>query len=463
MTFGFVGMLFKLLRGEGNMEAAARPTTSPSRSMSPATAARSASQLYPDYKAHAPAAARGPRPAGRALPSDPPARSACPILGAEGFEADDVIATLVERAPRASTPTCASASSPRTRTSSSSSSSGGPAASRCTTSTPTSSSTPSAFKDETGLTPAQVIDMLALMGDTVDNVPGRRGRRPQDRRPAHRRVRHARQPPRRTPTRSRASAARTSGPPRAARRSPRSWSRCGTMCRWSSTWRRRIATDQARRAASRSCKELGFNRYQDEVQAAARRQRPVTRAASGARHAARRRGQRRRPGQGATGRDRCSRRVVRRTRAPIGGRSARPQRRSDARRASGAHDAQANWRCSRRCARPPSASRSTPRRRRSAPTGRRSCGISFSRRRPGRACTSRCARRPRMTHLDEATVLEALRPCSKTREPKCGHNLKYDISLRRSAAAREQAAGVRGGIRPRCTSHRRRHHGRRRT
>ncbi|MCA9287993.1 MAG: hypothetical protein KDA05_05380, partial [Phycisphaerales bacterium] len=32
--------------------------------------------------------------------------------------------------------------------------------------------TESSFKEDTGLTPAQVIDMLALMGDTVDNVPG---------------------------------------------------------------------------------------------------------------------------------------------------------------------------------------------------------------------------------------------------------------------------------------------------
>ena len=32
--------------------------------------------------------------------------------------------------------------------------------------------TESSFKAETGLTPRQVIDMLALMGDSVDNVPG---------------------------------------------------------------------------------------------------------------------------------------------------------------------------------------------------------------------------------------------------------------------------------------------------
>src|SRR5690606_32454195 len=31
------------------------------------------------------------------------------------------------------------------------------------------------LKEETGLEPAQVVDMLALMGDTVDNVPGVEG------------------------------------------------------------------------------------------------------------------------------------------------------------------------------------------------------------------------------------------------------------------------------------------------
>ena len=28
------------------------------------------------------------------------------------------------------------------------------------------------FKDETGLTPSQIIDLKALMGDTSDNIPG---------------------------------------------------------------------------------------------------------------------------------------------------------------------------------------------------------------------------------------------------------------------------------------------------
>jgi DNA polymerase-1 len=35
--------------------------------------------------------------------------------------------------------------------------------------------TEAALKEETGLTPPQVIDMLALMGDNVDNVPGVEG------------------------------------------------------------------------------------------------------------------------------------------------------------------------------------------------------------------------------------------------------------------------------------------------
>src|SRR5262249_12088866 len=35
--------------------------------------------------------------------------------------------------------------------------------------------TEASFKTETGLTPAQVVDMLALMGDNVDNVPGVEG------------------------------------------------------------------------------------------------------------------------------------------------------------------------------------------------------------------------------------------------------------------------------------------------
>ncbi len=94
MTFGFVGMLLKLLRGEGRI--GGKPDYIAVTLDVSGDRGTFRSQLYPQYKANR---------------SEPPSDlevqverclsmlrdAGIPILGAEGFEADDVMATLVSR------------------------------------------------------------------------------------------------------------------------------------------------------------------------------------------------------------------------------------------------------------------------------------------------------------------------------------------------------------------------------
>ena len=169
MTFGFVGMLLKLLRGDG-----ANLSTAPATHVCVALDVGGdhgtfRTQLYAPYKA-----TRKPPPEDLA-----PQVERClamlqslgvPVIGAAGFEADDVMATMVSHLAKQDV---------RIRMISKDKDLKQLLASDgdkqkvelfdVHTDTPFTAQT---LMSETGLTPAQVIDMLAVMGDTVDNVPG---------------------------------------------------------------------------------------------------------------------------------------------------------------------------------------------------------------------------------------------------------------------------------------------------
>jgi len=192
MTFGFVGMLLKLLRGEGKISADGGSADYIAVALDVSGDKETfRSTLYPEYKAHR------PPPPEDLMPQVERALSilraiGVPILGMEGFEADDVIATIVSQLA-AEHPDVrirfiskdkdlkqllrAGGGEPSDETN------------RQGAATPAAPIAPVEMYDihtdelatvttlhaETGLRPQQVIDMLALMGDTVDNVPGVEG------------------------------------------------------------------------------------------------------------------------------------------------------------------------------------------------------------------------------------------------------------------------------------------------
>lgn len=170
MTFGFVGMLLKLLRGEEPRMGGPPDYLAVAIDVS-GDKETFRSELYPDYKAHRPPP-----------PEDLfPQVDRClailrtlgvPVVGVEGFEADDAIATIVHRL-RASHPDL------RIRIISKDKDlkqllSGAGKTERVALYDIHHDTLidEAALRESTGLTPAQVVDMLALMGDTVDNVPG---------------------------------------------------------------------------------------------------------------------------------------------------------------------------------------------------------------------------------------------------------------------------------------------------
>ncbi len=170
MTFGFVGMLLKLLRAnDPHLQDDGAPAYLAVALDVSGDTGTFRSQLYPDYKANR-----------DAPPEDLfPQVERClkmleaigvPILGAEGFEADDVIATIASTY---------STKHPDVRVRIVSKDkdlkqllgSGTPATEMYDIHTG-DLITAGTLAEETGIEPGQVIDMLALMGDTVDNVPG---------------------------------------------------------------------------------------------------------------------------------------------------------------------------------------------------------------------------------------------------------------------------------------------------
>ncbi|MCC6320386.1 MAG: DNA polymerase I [Phycisphaerales bacterium] len=168
LTFGFIGMLLKLLRAEGKVGVeGAKPDYIAVTLDVSGDRGTFRSRLYPEYKATRPPP-----------PEDlPPQVDRClrtlrelgiPIIGAEGFEADDVIATLVTQL-HGKHPDL------RIRIISKDKDLKQLLAERRVelfdihTDVVTDAA---AFEAEVGIKPAQVIDMLALMGDAADNVPG---------------------------------------------------------------------------------------------------------------------------------------------------------------------------------------------------------------------------------------------------------------------------------------------------
>jgi DNA polymerase-1 len=173
MTFGFLGMLLRLLRGQGKIgEGGGRADYVLVALDVSGDRGTFRSQIYPEYKAHRPPA---PEDLGvqveRCLKTLE--RVGVPVIGAEGYEADDVIATLVARA-RAQRPDL------RVRIISKDKDlkqllSDGPPGVELFDIHNEEVISEAGLKAETGLSPRQVIDYLALMGDSVDNVPGVEG------------------------------------------------------------------------------------------------------------------------------------------------------------------------------------------------------------------------------------------------------------------------------------------------
>jgi len=177
MSFAFVGMLLKLLRADPiatpNLARAGKPDYIAVALDVSDDRGTFRSQLYPDYKAHRPPPPEDLRPqVDRCLAMLK--ELGIPVIGAAGYEADDVMATMVdtlrkqhkdlrirlvskdkdlkqllELGPDPATPLVELFDIP--------------------TDTAFSAAT---LEETTGLKPEQIIDMLALMGDAVDNVPG---------------------------------------------------------------------------------------------------------------------------------------------------------------------------------------------------------------------------------------------------------------------------------------------------
>ncbi len=162
-TFGFIGMLLKVLREHKPDYLAMVIDASGDRGTF-------RSQMYPEYKANrdAPPEALGPQvdrcvALTRAI--------GVPVLAVEGVEADDTIATVVERLKR-------EAPGVKIRIVSKDKDlmqlleSGRVEMVDVHTDEVTDEAR---LREEKGIGPGQVVDMLALMGDTVDNVPGVEG------------------------------------------------------------------------------------------------------------------------------------------------------------------------------------------------------------------------------------------------------------------------------------------------
>ncbi|MFO0963131.1 MAG: DNA polymerase I [Phycisphaerales bacterium] len=162
MTFGFVGTLLKLLREQKPDYLAVVIDASGDQGTF-------RSQIYPAYKAH-----RDPPPEDM----DPQidrclgllGQMRVPVLAVEGVEADDTIATVVRRMRRERPEL-------EIRIVSRDKDLGQLVDERTTLYDPQAGTLLGVEElfESKGIRPAQVVDMLALMGDPVDNVPGVRG------------------------------------------------------------------------------------------------------------------------------------------------------------------------------------------------------------------------------------------------------------------------------------------------
>lgn len=174
MTFGFVGMLLKLLRGEGASMAriGGRPDYIAVALDVSGDRGTFRSQIYPEYKAtrEEPPELLGPQ-VDRCLSLLQ--ELGIPLIGAEGFEADDVIATLVtqlrRKHPDLRIRIVAKDKDLKQLLERESDGRNGVEMYDVHTDTLIDEET---FERETGITPQQWVDALAMIGDTTDNVPG---------------------------------------------------------------------------------------------------------------------------------------------------------------------------------------------------------------------------------------------------------------------------------------------------
>ena len=167
MTFGFIGMLLKLLRGEGKV--GGKPAYVALVLDVSGDRGTFRSQLYPDYKAHRPPPPEDLRPqVDRCLAIL--REIGVPVLGSEGYEADDVIATLVKKLKLAH-PDLTIRIISKDKDLKQLLADGVEMFDIHTDSVIDTKS----LMESSGLRPDQIVDMLALMGDSVDNVPGVEG------------------------------------------------------------------------------------------------------------------------------------------------------------------------------------------------------------------------------------------------------------------------------------------------
>ena len=170
MTFGFVGMLLKLLRRDAaQLKGDGDPTYLAVALDVGGDRGTFRTQLYPDYKAtrSAPPEDLAPQ-VERALKILE--LLGVPVIGSVGFEADDVIATIAS-AYSAKHPDIRVRIISKDKDLKQLLGEGTPPTEMYDIHTDVLI-TERTLKDDLGITPAQVIDMLALMGDTSDNVPG---------------------------------------------------------------------------------------------------------------------------------------------------------------------------------------------------------------------------------------------------------------------------------------------------
>lgn len=193
MSFGFVGMLLKLLRAaDPGLRRAGNPDYLAVALDVSGDRGTFRSELYADYKA-----TRSPPPEDLR-----PQVDRClallreigvPVLGAVGFEADDVLATLVDRLRREKPDLTIrmiskdkdlkqllEGSDTETQRHSDTAAEGSGVGGELGPVALFDVHTDIAFgatelRAQTGLAPSQVVDMLALMGDNADNVPGVEG------------------------------------------------------------------------------------------------------------------------------------------------------------------------------------------------------------------------------------------------------------------------------------------------
>ncbi len=178
MTFGFVGMLLKLLRRQSELlQGPGEPTHLAVALDVSGDRGTFRSALYPEYKANRDEPPEDLRPqVDRCLALLD--ALGVPVLGAEGFEADDVIATIADDLAGGARLRIISKDKDLKQLLSDGEARRGPGGEeneRVVEMYDVHTDrliTARGLREELGITPAQVVDMLALMGDTADNIPG---------------------------------------------------------------------------------------------------------------------------------------------------------------------------------------------------------------------------------------------------------------------------------------------------